>query len=136
MLLSARILTSVGNVNSFEYAQQFQLSEGDSTDVYFQLIDASLDSAQAGFVPSGRRYMSAAGATLSVVLDSLLDSKKITKVATQPFALDPSIWKFSISSTDNISGTVGLRLTLTEGAKVTKGWVQGAIGVSSLTGLC
>lgn len=137
MLLSARMLTDVGGVNSFEIIDKAQFTQGDETTVYFQLIDASLDTAAKGFNPSGRRYMPAVGATLSVVLDNIDDAKKITRTATQPFAQDGSIWAVSIFSTDNIApGTISLKLTLTEGVKITRGIVVGAIGVFSLTGGC
>ena len=137
MLLSARMLSDVGGVNIFEVADKAQFTQGDETTIYFQLIDASLDTPAKGFSPSGRRFMPAAGATLSVVFDNINDAKKITRAATQPFALDASIWAVQVFSTDAIApGTVSLTLTLTEGPKVTKGIVLGAVGVTSATGGC
>ena len=115
MLLSARILRDCVNVNSFEYADSAQFTKGDEVDVYIQLIDASLDTSSENFLPPGRRYMPATGATLQVVIENIDDAKKITRNATQPFT-DPSIWKISFFSTDAIEGTSNLRLTLTEGA--------------------
>lgn len=129
MLLSARILKDCANVNSFEYADTAQFTKGDVVDVYFQLIDASLDTASENFIPPGRRYMPAAGATLVAVIENIDDTKKITRTVTQPFPLDPSIWKLSLLASDVIEGTANLRLTLTEGSKVTKGLLKNAFRI-------
>jgi hypothetical protein len=129
MLLSARILDHVLNVNSYGYAQAAEFTEGDVTSVYFQLIDRSLDKATEGFCPPGRRYMPADGATLSVVIDSIDDNKKITRSASQPFDQDPSIWRINILSTDALVGTARVLLTLTEGSTVTRANIPAAIRV-------
>lgn len=121
MLLSARPLKDVSDVNSFQHDLQLAWTQGDALDVYFQLIDASLDRPDQGFNPGGRRFCPADGATLSVVLENLDDEKKITRAATQPFEGDSSIWKLTINATDKIRGTPHMRLTLTEGAVVTRG---------------
>ena len=121
MLLSARPLKDVTSVNSFEPATELEWTEGDTVDVYFQLIDSQLDKPEQGFSPAGRRYVPAAGATLSCVLENIDDAKQLTRLATQPFANDGSIWKLSILGTDVIRGTPQLRLTLTEAGKVTRG---------------
>lgn len=121
MLLSARPLKDCVGVNSFEPATELEWTEGDTVDLFFQLIDSQLDKPEQGFSPAGRRYVPAAGATLSCVLENIDDAKQLTRLATQPFANDGSIWKLSILGTDSIRGTPQLRLTLTEGAKVTRG---------------
>lgn len=141
MLLSCRILDDVSGVNSYEYSSQLQITEGDTPDIYIQLINNALNRPDQGFVPSGRRYCPSGTTsnTLSVTLDNIDDAKKYTKTATQPFDQDKSIWKITLTSSDKIRGTVGLKLTLTEtsGAtvKTTKGLLQSAIGVTSLTGV-
>jgi len=134
MLLSARFLNDVANVNSFEYAQVGQFTEGEASSVYFQLIDASVDGALKGFSPAGRRYIPATGATLSVVVNSIDDSVKITRAATNPFPDDRSIWKLDFLSTDKITGTASLQLTLTEGAVIRKGLVKNGLRIASDTG--
>ena len=134
MLLSARFLNDVANVNSFEYAQVGQFTKGEATSVYFQLIDESLDGALRGFAPAGRRYIPATGATLSVVVNSIDDGKKITRAATNPFPDDRSIWKLDFLATDTISGTASLQLTLTEGAVIRKGLVKNGLRIASDTG--
>jgi hypothetical protein len=131
MLLSARILNNVANVNVFSYDDTARFTEGDAPEIYFQLIDASLDRASDGFSPGGRRYMPAAGATLQITLGFIDDSKKVIRTAVQPFASDPSIWKLALLSTDQVRGTADLQLRLTEGSKVTSGVLRQAISVST-----
>jgi hypothetical protein len=124
MLLSARPLKDVQSVNSFRYANQLQFTEGDVLTVYFQLVDASLDRADEGFNPAGRRYMPAAGAVLTVTVDSNNAAKKITRSATQPYVQDPSIWALSVLSTDTIRGTLPLKVSLNEAGKITNALVN------------
>lgn len=135
MLLSARILDNVSGVNAFQYADQAQMTEGDTPTIYFQLIDAGQDKAHEGFVPAGRRYVPDAGAVLTVTLDSIDSARKVVRIATQPFANDPSIWAVPLMTTDKVRGTVNMKLSLNEGGKVTQGMLQGALMVQSLDGM-
>lgn len=128
MRLSCRILADVAGVNQFRVANQCEFTEGDSLTVYIQLFDATTDT---DFVPSGRRYVPAVGATLQVVLNSIDSAKKITRSATLAYPdRDESIWSFTITGTDKVRGTVHLKLTLTEGDTVKTGNVMGALRVS------
>lgn len=131
MILSARMLSDAQTVNSFKYVPILQAMQGDAYTVYFQLIDASQDLARDGFFPAGRRYIPASGATLTVTLDSIDAAKAITRIASQPtgFTQDASIWSVSVLATDTIRGTVPLRLTLTEGTKVTRGVLMPALAI-------
>jgi hypothetical protein len=131
MLLSARILNNVANVNVFSYDDTARFSEGDAPDIYFQLTDASLDRSADGFSPGGRRYMPTAGATLQVTLGFIDDTKKVVRAAVQPFPLDPSIWKLTLLTTDKVRGSADLQLKLTEGSKVTFGVLRQAISVDT-----
>lgn len=129
MQLGARILRDVANVNTFRVAERAAFTEGDTINVYLQLIDKALDLPSEGYVPPYRRYVPAAGATLSVVLESLDMAKKVTRTCTQPFAQDPSIWMLSILNTDKVRGTVTMTLVLTESGRVTRGTLQPALDV-------
>ncbi len=137
MLLAARMLNDAQNANSFEYVQIAQLTAGDQTDVYFQLVDASKNTSVPTtiFDPSGFRYMPAYGAALQVVLKSIDDAKTVTRWAAQPFPLDPSIWRLTLMSTDTLVGTFGLQLTLTEPAtpttpaRQTRGYLAQAVQI-------
>jgi hypothetical protein len=122
MLLSCRMLNNVADVNTWEYVNQAEFTAGDAPTIYIQLIDLSKQKAEQGFNPAGKRFMPAAGATLTVLVDTLDDAKKVTRAATQPFSNDPSIWALTFFPTDSIKGTATLRLTLIEpGPKTTKG---------------
>lgn len=131
MLLSVRILQDVTTVNSYDYVDRGSWTKGDTTILYLQLIDLSKDRAGQGFVPAGRRYCPASGATLAVTIDSLDSSKKITdRVATQPYpTLDPSIWAIAITSADTVSGTCAVRVTLTQSSVVTRGYKEAAVDI-------
>lgn len=134
MLLSARFLQDVQNVNSFRYVIQPSLMEGDAATIYFQLIDASLDRAMEGFSPAGRRYMPVTAATLSCVLVNIDQTIQITRAATQPYTQDKSIWTLPILATDGIKGTVTLQLALTEpavpsGTTITRALINNAINI-------
>lgn len=129
MLLSARIIKDVANVNSFEYDTQLEWTAGDTLTVYFQLIDATLDTAIQGFNPPGRRFVPAASSTLQVSLENIDDAKKLVRLASQPFANDGSIWGLQIMASDKIRGTPQMRLTLTQSSVVTTGLVKNAIKI-------
>ena len=129
MLLSARILKDVNTVNSFEYANQMSWTTGDTVTVHIQLIDASKDKALDGFKPTGRRFIPDTGSVLTVTLESMDDAKSVTRVAVQPFATDGSIWSFQILSTDLVSGTPQLRLSLNQGSVLTSGLVKNSFKI-------
>jgi hypothetical protein len=134
MILSARFLNDVNNINSFQTVEVGQFTEGDSASVFFQLIDSTLDLANKGFNPPGRRFIPATGATLQVIVDSIDDSKKITRSATNPFPDDRSIWKLDFLASDKISGTANFQLVLTEGSAVRRGVVKSGMRIASATG--
>jgi len=133
MFLGARILTDVANVNSFEYTQTAEATEGDSVDLFIQLVDKSQDLPNKGFSPAFRRYMPLAGATLQTTLQSIDDAKTVIRWASQPFVQDASIWKITLLATDLLKGTFTLQLALNEAGKVTRGNVQQAISFTSLS---
>jgi hypothetical protein len=121
MRLGIRPLEDVQTVNSFEYVDELEWTEGDALYVHFQLVDLNLDRSDQGFRPAGRRYVPAAGAFLTAVVESIDDAKTVTRLCVQPFPLDASIWRLQILSTDRIRGTPQLKLTLNEGGVITRG---------------
>lgn len=133
MLLSARILGNVANVNLFSYIDTMRFTEGDFPTVYVQLMDMSQDTSAAGFSPAGKRYIPIVGATLEITISSIDNAKKIIRFASQPYAQDPSIWALSLFSTDSLKGSADLMLKLTEGLVVTRGSVRQALAVDPQT---
>jgi hypothetical protein len=130
MLLSARPLVDLNGINSWEPSTQWLMTEGDSTVLAMQLIDASLDRPDQGFMPSGRRYIPDPYATLVVMVESIDDNRKVQRIATQPFPQDGSIWTVTILATDPIRGSPQVRLMLTEGSKVTRGLLRCVLKVN------
>ena len=131
MLLGARMLDQVGNVNQFKVVDSIEFTQGDTATVYIQLVDLTKDKAVEGFVPSGRRYVPAAGATLSIKLDNIDDALALTRTATLPFTGDSSIWSFSVLATDKIQGTCALSLTLNESGIITRGRIEAVVLIHS-----
>jgi hypothetical protein len=129
MQLSLRLLDDVCDVNSFELASELAFTSGDPQDVYIQLVDAT----RARKTPDSPaiRYMPAAGATLSLLFDSIDIDKQVTKVATQPF-VDTSIWTVSLTAQDaaKLRGTVNMVFTLTIATRVVTGRLNAALTVS------
>jgi hypothetical protein len=122
LVLSLSFLQDVGGVNAFSYAANLQLGAKSATTLYFQLVDTSV----------GRRFMPAAGATVTIILNNLDNSKKITRIASQPFAQDASIWSVPILNTDLLTGgTVEVQLILNEGGLLTPGCLCAGIRVVS-----
>jgi hypothetical protein len=135
MRLSARFLNDVTSVNSFEFAETSEFTLGDPADVYFQLIDSTLDKSINGFFPTGRRYIPVSGATLQCVAENIDITRKITRYATNPFADDRSIWKLSFLASDLLEGTCNLKLTLTEGSVVRTGIVVDGLRIQNVNNL-
>lgn len=128
MLLSARLLNNVANVNSFDYSTESRFTEGDALTIYLQLVDVNKDS---NLKPAGRRYTPATGSTLQVTVQNLNSAKTLVKTATQPFTGDNSIWSFTVGATDGLKGTYTLQLQLTESSVITRGTVKNALAVES-----
>lgn len=93
--LSAKPIVAFQNVNSFKFANQWTVSAGDSSVLYFQLID--LDQC-------GLRYMAGVGEQnqpiqMNVMFPSIDCSQKFTLVATPLNCPDGSIWSVTIPTT-------------------------------------
>lgn len=84
MKLSVKFLKNVVNVNTFQYFENWDISEGSAQRLYFQIVDLHKE---------GIRYMSQETPLLvSVKFPSIDSDIAIEKTATQPFADDKSIW--------------------------------------------
>ncbi|NDD55968.1 hypothetical protein EBZ39_19240 [bacterium] len=79
--------------------------------------------------------MPQSGSTLQVVLNNIDDAKRVTRTATQAFPnADNSIWKVQVLSGDKISGTVQMKLSLTESGTTKNALIKGALRVHSQVG--
>ena len=130
MRLGIKMLDSTSTLNNLVFLNQVQFEPGETAVVYFQLTD--LDKQQGNCV--AQRYMPADGATMSIQITSIDATKTITKIPTNPFANDKSIWSFNLTATDtqNAAG-VNMKVTLTEGAsiKIAKGTSVIVVGPQS-----
>ncbi len=119
MLLSARLLNDLADVNTFDVVTVLESVAGDQLPFFFQTVDASAEKLAN---PPGRRYVAAVGATLKVVLQSLNSAQTISAYCTRPFAGDQSIWKFvwpippfpNTYDPTKTLGTFALKMTLVE----------------------
>jgi len=122
MLLSARIIKNLRDVNTFDYDTDYRFVSGNPGVVTFQLIDVDKDRARDGYHPPGRRYVPANDAELIVTIKSIDNDRTIERNAVQPYPnQDPSIWQLPIASTDNILGTCTLFLALTQNGETIRG---------------
>ena len=129
MLLSARMMSHVAHVNEFDVVESYTFTQGDSTYVYFQLVDSSVDS---DLTPPYRRYIPVLGATVSVKFQSVDSAKTIERAAEMAFPNDDrSIWRVIILPTDSIVGTRDMKLVLTEDGTKTYGYVRQAVSIKS-----
>lgn len=127
MRLGIRILNSSSSLNYLSYLNQAQISPGETATVYFQLVDL-----EQGTPCGALRYMSASGATVSIMLTSLDQAKNITKVASNPFADDRSIWSFTLNALETVNAAgVNMKVTLTEGANVKIAIAEAAVIIGS-----
>jgi len=138
LYLSARIISNVTGVNSFDQDTTFRFTQGDATTVYLQLIDLNKDKLTQGFSLPGRRYVAATGAALIVTIPNIVTSPTtavVVKIASQPFPGDLSIWSFPVASTDGLLGTYTLQLALTEGPITTNGSVLNGLSAAPISGV-
>lgn len=110
-------LENVKDVNSYDNVSELELIRGNAGKIYFQLVDANSPTPDCEDLY--RRYIPASGVTVVAFFDHIADSKQITRVASQPFPEDSSIWSVDILTTDKLALN-SLEVTVTEGATVTK----------------
>lgn len=113
MKLSVKFLKNVYDVNGFQYSDQWDISEGSSQKLYFQVIDKLKEDL---------RYMSEADSfSFEVTFLSIDDDSEITKTATQPFSIDNSIFLIELDANEvPNSGAVKFKLTETTGGNSTE----------------
>lgn len=101
MRLNAKILKNVANVNTWEYAHQASVQEGQANQIYVQLVDLDKVPGQDKSVAlpeNPMRYLPQ-GTVVSAEAEfpSIDDAEVLTVSGTQPFADDKSIWLFTLS---------------------------------------
>lgn len=130
MKLGLAMLDNVPTLNNLKYINQLSVTQGESVDLYFQLIDRDTKDQKNQW---GNRYMPASGATLQVIIKSVNDANTLTKSASMAFPSDDrSIWKVTLSTTEtaNMAG-INLQATLTEGANVKIAFEKNVLSVDT-----
>lgn len=133
MLLSAKPLKNVMNINSWQYCNAWMVSSGQPFDLYFQLVDLEKDTAispKGGFTDTNIRYIPQGTTSAQVVFDALDDDEVITVNASQPFADDKSIWKISLLSTQ-VPNSGNVKVIVTEAGVVKSFIMKQAVSVIS-----
>ena len=115
MILMFKHLEEVKDVNSFVQVDNKRIVKGNATALYFRIVQ---DKSEIEEHLAPLRYISILGATATVKFNHIDTNKVLTRVATQPFADDRSIWKIDILSTDTNVAFDSMSLTLTEGSNV------------------
>ena len=124
MRLGIQMLNNSSSLNNLIVQNQTQINPGESTTVYFQLVD--LDQKN-GNCPAPR-YIPAAGAIVQIQLTSVDTAKNIIKFATQPFPQDTSIFSFNLSASETQYGAgVNMKVTLNESGNIKIGIAESAI---------
>lgn len=101
-------------------ANQAIINPGETAKIMFQLID--LDQGACA------RYIPDVSAVLEATIPNLDQSKILTKIPTNPFPQDKSIWQISLSTleTQSLSG-INLKIKLTENTEVKIAVAEGVI---------
>ncbi len=104
MKLNARIMKNIVDLNHWQHADVAHIAEGESNDIYIQLVDKDWSTKPSpeksgAFVEFPIRYISKATTiTVTAKFLSIDDALGFEIEATQPFAEDKSIFKFSLTS--------------------------------------
>lgn len=125
MKLGLILLKNVNSVNSFDEVDQLDVTSGNAFTLYFRLVDEDQPLAN-----SALRYIPASGASVSVLIKNIDEAQNISRVASNPFPEDKSIFSMPILSTDNI-GSSTIDIKLTEGSNVSKASLKQALAVDS-----
>lgn len=112
MILKFKILSQASSVNSFYEVDTHKIVNGNATSIFFRLIQDRSEINQDAL-----RYIPESGAQVSVTFNHIDASKVITRVATQPYTQDTSIWKVDILATDQLSFNT-MAVTITEGSNI------------------
>lgn len=117
MRLNVKMLKNVSNINSWYYASEATIQEGQANEIYFQLVDFDKipgNDKSVALPDSPLRYMPTGTiVTLTASFPSIDSAQEFTVVGTQPFPKDPSIWKLSLTA-NQLPKAGNFKITLVE----------------------
>ena len=132
MILGIRILENVTDVNHFKIVGNRRIVLGETNTIYIQLIDSAQNEDGD---PEGLRYIPQ-GTVNKVIIEfpSLNEANRFTRIATQPFSGDASIWSVDILSTDTpVSGNI--IITVEEDGNKKKAVAELGLSVEDIDGI-
>lgn len=104
MKIKAKTLKNVVDINHWQHSPQANISEGQANSIYIQLVDSdwsNKSTPEKSFLANEYpiRYLSRAAVfEVKARFLSIDDSQEFEIIASQPFADDKSIFKFSLTS--------------------------------------
>lgn len=128
MRFSVKFLKNVANVNNFDFADQWMISEGSRQELYFQLVNKDKDDLR--YITQAMTFM------VDVIFLDIELEDKIRVSATKPFADDKSIFKIVLSE-NQVPNSGNVEFVLVENGISTKFKVDQGIVVELLeSGSC
>ena len=129
MLLGARLLENVADINHFEVTGNVTVRSGENNFLYIQLVDLNQNKEND---PSGLRFIPQGSVNkVTVIFPSIDDNKEFSRIAVQPFTGDESIWRVEILDTDTPSSG-NLIILLEEDGKRSRALIEFALSVEDL----
>ncbi len=132
MILGVRLLENVTDVNHFKIVGNRKIVSGEANTIYIQLIDLSQNEEGD---PEGIRYIPQ-GTVNKVIVEfpSLNDANQFSRIASQPFSADSSIWAVDILITDTpVSGNI--IVTVEEDGKKKRAIAELGLSVEDIDGI-
>ena len=105
MRLSAKPIVAYQNINSFRFATEWTIRDGEANTLYFQLID--LDQEDLRYIPIDDDF------EVSMEFPALDAAAVITKVGVTPSQLDRSVVAVTLNASDAVSSG-NVRIAVTE----------------------
>jgi hypothetical protein len=111
MRLTFKFLNNVKDFNTFDEVSELTIVEGTPQYLYIQLAQIfdehmSPDEHKLRYIPVD------VAATLSIEFNNIDSSKNLSRIATNPFSQDKSIWRINILASDIIqSDSITVKLT-------------------------
>ena len=132
MHLSARILRNVIDINHWQDANQAEVFEGQSNEIYLRLVDlgwstSAVPEQSTAFNEFPIRFISqATNIAVTAIFRDIDEDSEFEVVGTQPFEQDRSIFKFTLNS-DQMPNPGNLLVSVNEDGNVRFFTIQSAI---------
>jgi hypothetical protein len=122
MKLGIQLLDSSSTLNSLRKITEQTIRQGETTDVYFQLVDG--EQANLRYIPGSGSTAFVEIPRFTEALPTILNQRDVKDYSVRQFAVNPfpgdlSVWKLPLTSvqTKNMMSS-GMRVTITDGAVI------------------